>query len=131
MSIADANPDKDPNNQLKGTDESELTTDSDDCIFYLFGVDKTTDNVGFFWGEENGDAFINGAHKAYLPLKKDVSSQAAKALKIVVADDKTTNISSMQQVYNKQDSPCYNLSGQRVGRSYHGIVIRNGKKVLQ
>jgi hypothetical protein len=29
--------------------------------------------------------------------------------------------------YNK---PVYNLSGQRVGREYKGVVIQNGKKIV-
>ena len=28
------------------------------------------------------------------------------------------------------NEPAYNLGGQRVGKSYKGIVIRNGKKTL-
>lgn len=32
--------------------------------------------------------------------------------------------------YNNYESIRYNLSGQRVGNSYHGIVIVNGKKML-
>jgi hypothetical protein len=27
-------------------------------------------------------------------------------------------------------TPQYNMQGQRVGNGYHGIVIRNGRKVL-
>ena len=38
-----------------------------------------------------------------------------------VANNRTTNT----------DSPIYNLQGQRVGKDYKGIVIKNGKKVLQ
>ena len=29
------------------------------------------------------------------------------------------------------DAPRYNLSGQRVGRDYKGVVIVNGKKVIK
>ena len=30
-----------------------------------------------------------------------------------------------------QEAPAYNLSGQRVGSSYRGVVIQNGKKTLR
>ncbi len=29
-----------------------------------------------------------------------------------------------------ENAPLYNLSGQRVGKDYHGVVIKNGKKIL-
>jgi hypothetical protein len=28
------------------------------------------------------------------------------------------------------NAPVYNLSGQKVGKSYKGIIIRNGKKYI-
>ena len=31
----------------------------------------------------------------------------------------------------KSDSPTYNINGQRVPDNYHGIIIRNGEKILQ
>ena len=30
-----------------------------------------------------------------------------------------------------KDSPAYNLSGQRVGAGYKGIIIQNGRKVMK
>ena len=29
-----------------------------------------------------------------------------------------------------KDQPVYNLNGQKVGAAYKGIVIRNGKKII-
>ena len=29
-----------------------------------------------------------------------------------------------------ENAPLYNLAGQRVGKDYHGVVIKNGKKIL-
>ena len=31
---------------------------------------------------------------------------------------------------NSENAPMYNLSGQRVGKNYKGIVIKNGKKMI-
>ena len=31
---------------------------------------------------------------------------------------------------DSENAPMYNLSGQRVGKNYKGIVIKNGKKII-
>ena len=44
-----------------------------------------------------------------------------------------TGIESLNNSTNSpldNDTPAYNLSGQRVGKSYKGVVIKNGKKVV-
>lgn len=74
--VADKNNEKDPANQLCGTDYAEPTTGGK--IYYLFGGDRNNiETVGFFWGAKQGGAFTNGAHKAYLPLT-DSSNNKAK-----------------------------------------------------
>lgn len=42
----------------------------------------------------------------------------------------TTSINSVDSIH-ATDQPMYNLSGQRVGKDYKGIVIHNGKKVVR
>lgn len=42
----------------------------------------------------------------------------------------TTAINSIHAASN-DNAPIYNLAGQRVGKSYKGVVIKNGKKFLQ
>jgi len=32
---------------------------------------------------------------------------------------------------NDMDAPAYNLAGQRVGKNYRGVVVKNGKKFIQ
>ena len=46
---------------------------------------------------------------------------------LVDADGTTTNIGKME-LMDHDDSPRYNLNGQRVSKSHKGIVINNGKK---
>ena len=41
----------------------------------------------------------------------------------------TDGISQLDR--DRTDGPAYNLSGQRVGKSYRGVVIRNGRKHIQ
>ena len=49
--------------------------------------------------------------------------------KVEVTVSPATNISNIKADTNA-DSPLYNLAGQRVSKSYKGVVIKNGKKVL-
>jgi hypothetical protein len=42
----------------------------------------------------------------------------------------TTGINSIENGQIDNDAPAYNLAGQKVGKGYKGIVIKNGKKVV-
>ena len=42
----------------------------------------------------------------------------------------TTGINSIENGQIDNDAPAYNLAGQKVGKGYKGIVIINGKKVV-
>lgn len=53
---------------------------------------------------------------------------------LLFEEDTTTGISSASLTDNGQminDAPAYNLAGQKVGKGYKGIVIKNGKKVVK
>ncbi|MBQ8457332.1 MAG: hypothetical protein IJ540_06990 [Prevotella sp.] len=49
---------------------------------------------------------------------------------LVNADGSTTSIGKLELIEIDDDTPRYNLNGQRVGKDYKGIVIINGKKVF-
>ena len=80
---------------------------------------------GFY--EYTGDAAIP-AGKAFF----ETSSQIAEGkFSIVFADDETDGIRSIENgELRTENSDYYNLAGQRVGKDYKGIVIVNGKKML-
>lgn len=64
------------------------------------------------------------AGKAYL----DLTGYTSK-LRMTFADDDATAINSVES--EKADNGAiYNLAGQRVGKDYKGIVIKNGKKFM-
>ena len=113
-------------NMLKGSDEDELTVDGD--VYYKLSLneDNEAGTIGFYWGAEGGAAFTNKAHKAYLALTKD----AAGAAKSFLLDGTTNGIGNIS-VEKTMNTPLYNISGQRVGKSYKGMVISNGKKYIQ
>ncbi len=110
---------KSSSNALKGTDEA--TTLSANQYALSFGGN----GVGFYlWeGKEIG------ANKAYLTLD-DNEGENAKAFTFQLDDGEATAI-EQPTISGKQSSDTYNLNGMRVDETYKGIVIKNGKKVLQ
>ena len=89
--------------------------------------DSSWNNVGFY-------AFhpTDGILPSYVAWisKQDVPSSAKIALLFDGDYDMiATPIRSISEE-EQQDAPVYNLSGQRVGSHYRGLVVRNGKKYL-
>lgn len=106
-------------NALKGTDEA-TTLSANQYALSLGG-----NGVGFYLWE--GKQI--GANKAYLTLD-DNEGENAKAFTFQFDDGEATAI-EQPTISGKQSSDTYNLNGVRVDENYKGIVIKNGKKVLQ
>lgn len=69
------------------------------------------------------------AFRAY--FKAQGEEAAAKAMTIIIDGQDVTGIDAIN--FNdalQGNEPTFNLAGQRVGKSYKGIVIRNGKKTI-
>jgi hypothetical protein len=83
--------------KLRGTDFDELTTAPGEGEYYFYGLslaaepNDTPESVGFYWMEDGGAAFVNGAHKAYLALP--VSNSLAPA--ILFNENGATNIENL------------------------------------
>lgn len=115
-------------NWLKGSDEKATTKDGERYYMLSLDANSTAGSVGFYWGAANGGAFTNGAHKAYLCVKPGV----AGAKTCYRFDGQTTAIDGTRaDKPTAADGAVYNLAGQRVDRSYKGVVIKNGKKYIQ
>jgi len=115
-------------NWLKGSDEEATTKDGERYYMLSLDANNTEGSVGFYWGVANGEAFKNGAHKAYLCVKPGV----AGAKTCYRFDGQTTAIDGTRaDKPTAADGAVYNLAGQRVDRSYKGVVIKNGKKYIQ
>ena len=116
------------NNWLKGSDEEAMTEGGERYYMLSLDANSTAGSVGFYWGAPNGGAFTNGAHKAYLCVKPGV----AGAKTCYRFDGQTTAIDGTRaDKPTTADGAVYNLAGQRVDRSYKGVVIKNGKKYIQ
>ncbi len=68
-------------------------------------------------------------NRAYLSTSYNVEGAGAKPLTIIFAEEETDGIRSVGNT--TEDVVRYNLSGQKVGSDYKGIVIVNGKKYLR
>lgn len=118
----------DNNNQLKGSDTKANTTGNDGDCFYML-ANKDGEGVGFYWGAENGAAFLNGEHKAYLAIPKiDTYGSAAKPC-YVFAEDAATAIGKTNG--NETKPASYTLDGRLCPRGAKGIVISNGRKTIR
>ena len=137
--IPDSEAEAPMNNLLSGTDEAAATVAPDwaagrDCKFYMLSKKKGGDNstVGFYYGSgcPNGEAFTNGAHKAYLTVPK-MSGANARSFYLFSDAETTTGIDNVQSAKESTGNlKIYNLNGQRVSTPQRGIYIVNGKKVL-
>ena len=81
-------------------------------------------STGAFSQASAVDAVSIDAFRAYI-----TAPSSARSLDTDFGDG-TTGIEKVNQTENNYDS-IYNLSGQSVGRNYKGIVIKNGKKMIQ
>ena len=58
------------------------------------------------------------------------SNTTNSKIHIMVLDNGTTGINNIPNVNTDKDEAIYNLAGQKVDKTYKGIVIKNGKKYL-
>ena len=121
----------DADNMLHGTDGAATTNAGDGkWKYYALSLNgsNTAGTVGFYYrkGCTNGEAFQNGAHKAYLA----VPVAQAKGMSGFAFDDAVTAISGVAFDAETNNAAIYNLNGQRVNKAQKGIYIVNGKKVV-
>lgn len=101
---------------------SDGTIEATDSRFYAFGYSKKYENSGFIVVK---DGVKIPAKKGYLELPA-----ATTAKDFFTFDDSTTGISNTLTIIDEEETPLFNLAGQRVGADYKGIVIKNGKKFV-
>lgn len=100
-------------------------------------------NYYAFVGEQKAQLF-NGFHlDAYNDMKtfENKTAQTVKGIVsmfkgkyqiTIISIDKTTGIAKLRKTNtaNNTNAPMYNLAGQRVSNTYKGIVIQNGRKII-
>uniref|UniRef100_UPI0040254591 FN3 associated domain-containing protein n=1 Tax=Alloprevotella sp. TaxID=1872471 RepID=UPI0040254591 len=121
-------------NKLHGSDEAETTyVDGTDVKYYKLSYNNEGNNLGFYWGSENGAAFANGAHKAYLALDSEKLLSQSRGFSLAdLAHGVTTGINTTVKSAT-QSNFIYDLNGRRINSlngAAKGVYIMNGQKVL-
>lgn len=124
----------DADNKLHGSDEVETTyVDGTDVKYYKLSYNNEGNNLGFYWGSENGAAFTNGAHKAYLALDSETLLSQSRGFSLAdLAHGVTTGINTTVKSAT-QSNFIYDLNGRRINSlngAAKGVYIMNGQKVL-
>lgn len=122
------------NNKLHGSDEAETTyVDGINVKYYKLSYNNEGNNLGFYWGSENGAAFTNGAHKAYLALDSETLLSQSRGFSLAdLAHGVTTGINTTVKSAT-QSNFIYDLNGRRINSlngAAKGVYIMNGQKVL-
>jgi beta-xylosidase len=83
------------------------------------------------YDDDFGEPVADGPVTLTLNISKD-GYVYSKAFNLTVDMDGTVSgISSIHSGKSFGDGRVYNLNGQQVGPAYHGIVIKNGRKIIQ
>lgn len=96
---------------------------------YRYVLAKKGDEVGFY---KLATTLNLPANRAYLQTTEALATNSTGKVSLIFDDDETTNINALTLGRSALDptQPMYNISGQRVGNDYKGIVIQNGKKYV-
>lgn len=122
------------NNLLHGTTTENLTeVEGGTYKYYKLSYNNEGNNLGFYWGSENGAAFTNGAHKAYLALNSETLLSQSRGFSLAdLAHGVTTGINTTVKSAT-QSNFIYDLNGRRINSlngAAKGVYIMNGQKVL-
>ena len=77
-----------------------------------------------------GDKASIDAFRAYISVPTTALSTAASR-SIDIDFGGTTGINEIQNAQSSSAAATYDFAGKRVGKNYKGVVIRNGKKMIQ
>lgn len=122
------------NNLLHGSTTEKLTeVEGGTYKYYKLSYNNEGNNLGFYWGSENGAAFTNGAHKAYLALDSETLLSQSRGFSLAdLAHGVTTGINTTVKSAI-QSNFIYDLNGRRINSlngAAKGVYIMNGQKVL-
>ena len=114
-------------NLLHGSVEATETHVEGATAYYKLAQDKE-EGIGFYWANANGTAFTNGANKAYLAIKGNMSQMRGFSF-----ESMTTGINNVvANTNNSKNAVIYDLNGRRINtlNAAKGVYIVNGKKVI-
>ena len=121
-------------NKLHGSDvAAETHVDGTNVKYYKLSYDSKGANLGFYWDAENGAAFTNGAHKAYLALDGTTLLSQKQGFSFADLMNGLTTSINQANAANAAKQSIFDINGRRVNSwngAAKGIYIVNGQKVL-
>ncbi len=127
----------DENSHLKGSDTAATTTGGVKYYKMSLNAAQEAGTLGWYWGADNGGAFTNGAHKAYLAVPASLASKVTAASFLISGE--TTGIDSLTDPTATpwNTKTIYLLDGRRLspseaytGKLQKGVYIIDGKKYI-
>lgn len=110
-------------NMLIGNNSDAAIPVDADGTTYRFGYSPAAQKVGFMKATSN---FTVASGKAYLKINSTNNAPAFLSF-----DGTATGIDAANVSTTAADGQRYNLNGQRVNSNYRGVVIVDGKKLIQ
>ena len=125
-------------NLLHGTLTDEMTSVAGADKYYKLSYDRATGTeIGFYWGAENGGAFMNKGGKAFLAIPATLQAAQLTGFSLFDLD----NNQAVTGVEHATAMPAatlrvYDLNGRRINVNHvdelpQGIYVINGKKVIR
>lgn len=114
-------------NILYGSDDASTTVSPDGSACYFYKLANDADlGLGFYWAQQNGGAFVSGAHKAYLAIPQ----RSTSAKSFTLSDDSTlTSIINPAKTGTPMNE-VFTLQGFKVDRLTCGVYIVGRKKII-
>ena len=125
-------------NLLHGTLNDEMTNVAGADKYYKLSYDRATSTeIGFYWGAENGGAFMNKGGKAFLAIPATLQAAQLTGFSLFDLDNNQT----VTGIEHATATPAatlrvYDLNGRRINVNHvdelpKGIYVINGKKVIR
>ena len=122
--------------KIKQNDGKYLYLDATHTSFQV-AAETTEADIWTAVAQDNGTFKVNNvARNKYVQLDASYGTYGAYDTEkgsmpfLYLLDESTTGISTVKTV-RVDDGAIYNLAGQKVDKSYKGVVIMNGKKMIQ
>lgn len=141
--LIDANKGLSENVYVKGivSQASESLNDTYGSLSYYISDDGTTENELQVYGGLSfesqkftsvDDIKVGDVVVVYGKLTKYKTTYELDKNNILISlNGKTTGITNITTDEAAKNAPVYNLAGQKVTKAYKGVVIKNGKKMIQ
>ena len=122
-------------NLLHGSTSDEyMNAGEGNYLYYKLSYNNDGEKIGFYWGAENGAAFTNQAHKAYLAIPVTNGTSMVRGFALNDIENGTvTNINTINVNTSAKATTIYDLNGRcinNINTAAKGVYIVNGQKVL-